>query len=66
MNNIMKGQTLKRFRKQLGLTQVQLGKRLGVTGNTVARWERDEMPITQPMSILIKFLAKDHDEKSKK
>ena len=60
----MKGQTLKRFRKQLGLTQVQLAKKLGVRGNTVARWERDEMPITQPMSMLIKFLEKDHDEKS--
>lgn len=56
---------LRRFRKQLGITQVQLGKRLGVTGNTIARWERDEVPITLPMSKLIAFLAKERREQKK-
>lgn len=46
----------------MGLTQVQLAKRLGVAGNTVARWERDEMSISKPVETLIKILAKEHDE----
>ena len=61
----MVGLTLKRIRKKMGLTQVQLAKRLGVAGNTVARWERDEMSISNPVETLIKILAKDHDEQSK-
>jgi transcriptional regulator with XRE-family HTH domain len=37
-------------RKQLGLTQVELGEKLGVSGNTVARWERGEVtPDAPPM-----------------
>ena len=35
----MVGEHLKRFRKEKGLTQEALGKELGVTGQTVFRWE---------------------------
>ncbi len=61
----MKGQTLKRIRKEMKVTQVRLGKMLGVTGNTVARWERNEVGISKPMSTLIKILAKGHHEQKK-
>ena len=55
----MKGKALKGIRKRLGLTQVALAKRIGVTGNTVARWERDELPIREPMMRLIRLLQPD-------
>jgi non-specific serine/threonine protein kinase len=36
----------------LGLTQAQLGVQLGVVANTVARWERGELGIRDPVRIL--------------
>ncbi len=53
----MKGGTLRRIRKRLGLTQAALAERLGVSPNTVARWERNEVPIREPMARLIRMLA---------
>ncbi len=41
----MNGEELKEKRNNLSLTQEQLANELNVTGNTVARWERDEMKI---------------------
>jgi transcriptional regulator with XRE-family HTH domain len=52
----MKGKTLRTIRKRLVLTQVELAKQLGVTSNTLARWERDELPIREPMARLIQLL----------
>ena len=52
----MKGRELLRIRKRLGLTQVALAKRLAVSPNTVARWERDEVRIREPMAKLIRLL----------
>ncbi len=53
----MQGKELLEIRKRLGLTQVQLAERIGVTGNTLARWERNELPISEPISRLIRLLA---------
>src|SRR5262245_11701841 len=36
---------LRTRRRSLGLTQEALGRALGVTANTVARWERGALPI---------------------
>lgn len=33
------GQTIASARRAVGLTQVQLGKEIGVTGRTISRWE---------------------------
>ena len=52
------GKTLKRLRRECGLTQPELAKRLGVHWNTVARWERDEVPIRPAMQQLIQLVAK--------
>ncbi len=41
----MQPKELNRIRRRLGLTQAALAAQVGVTGNTVARWERGEVPI---------------------
>ena len=52
----MKGATLRKQRKALGMTQIELAKALGVTGNTVARWERNEVGIPEPAARLVLLL----------
>lgn len=49
----MNGKELRAIRDKHGWTQVQLAEKLGVTPNTVARWERDEVGIREPMARLI-------------
>ena len=53
----MKGQELRRLRQRMGLTQKQLGAELGVTENTVARWERDEMKMNEPAARLMRTIV---------
>ena len=55
-NTAMTGSQLREIRRQLGLTQVALAARLAVSANTVARWERNEVPIREPMARLIALL----------
>lgn len=47
------------LRHQMNLTQANLAGLLGVTDQTVARWEKDETPITGPAQLLLRvfFLA---------
>lgn len=47
----MTGDELRDYRRKLGLTQAQLAASLGVTPNTVARWERDELVIANPRML---------------
>jgi transcriptional regulator with XRE-family HTH domain len=49
----VEGKTLRRLRRASRLTQAELAKQLGVTPNTVARWERGEVAISDPMARLI-------------
>jgi len=50
----MTGKELKRLRTQMQFTQKQLAEKLGVTENTVARWERGEVPINEPAARLLR------------
>ena len=49
----MSGKELLKIRKRLRWTQAQLAEAVGVSGNTIARWERDEIGIGGPATRLI-------------
>ncbi len=53
----MTGTALQRLRKRLGWTQAQLAEELGVTRNTVARWERDELGMRATADRLLRVIA---------
>ena len=54
----MKASELRVLRKQSRLTQAALAERLGVTANTVARWEQQARSISEPMARLIRTVLK--------
>ena len=49
----MNGKQLRAIRARLKLTQVQMADEVGVAPNTIARYERDELPIPEPTSRLV-------------
>jgi len=53
----MTGADIKELRKTLGYTQARLAEEVGVTPNTVARYERDEFKPSPPVLKLLKLLA---------
>ena len=54
----MKGDESRGLRKRMKLTRRRLGQRPGVTRNTVARWQRNEMKINEPAVKFVRILAK--------
>jgi transcriptional regulator with XRE-family HTH domain len=52
------GAELRQIRTQLGLTQAKLAALVGVAANTIARQERDEMGIKEPLARLLRLLVK--------
>ena len=40
MDNIRTGALIRRLRRELGLTQLQLAGQLGVSNKAVSKWER--------------------------
>ena len=55
----MTGDEYKALRLRLSLTQEQLGHKLGVTGNTVARRERGEQAIDSEAEAVIRRLVRE-------
>jgi len=51
------GDEVRRLRRRLGLTQVQLAELVGVSGNSVARWERDELGVRESAARLMRLLV---------
>lgn len=47
------------IREQLGLTQRELAKHLGVSAAAVAHWELGSRPISEPTFRLLKLLQRD-------
>ncbi len=56
-DEVMDGIELRQIRGRLRLTQAELAERLGVAPNTIARWERDELGIREPVVRLIRLVA---------
>jgi DNA-binding XRE family transcriptional regulator len=50
------GQELRRARRRLRLTQRELGAELELHKNTIARMERDELPIVKTTELAVRFL----------
>jgi len=61
----MNGKQLSEIRNKLEWTQVQLGDAVGVTGNTIARWGRDEMAINEPAARLVLRIQAEQKAKPK-
>ena len=53
----MNGKELRTIRRRLKLTQVEFAERVGVTSNTVARWERGEMTMRKRAERLIQNIS---------
>jgi putative transcriptional regulator len=52
----MTGTQIKDLRKVLGYTQAKLAEEVGVTANTIARYEREELKPSPPVLKLLKLL----------
>lgn len=52
----MTGEQIKELRKSLGYTQAKLADEVGVTPNTIARYERDELRPSPPVLKLLKLV----------
>jgi len=53
----MDGDEIRALREKMGWTQLALAEAIGVTSNTVARWERGEMAISEPAARLLRKIA---------
>ena len=52
----MTGIQIKELRKNLGYTQARLAEEVGLTPNTIARYERDELKPSPPVLKLLRLL----------
>ena len=52
MNTHQIGQFLQSLRRDRGLTQEQLGEKLGVTGKTISRWGHSPLSLDNPAHAL--------------
>jgi 5-methylcytosine-specific restriction protein A len=59
----MMGDELWRIRQRLGLTQAALAERVGIAANTIARQERGEMGIPEPVARMVRQLDTEAQEK---
>jgi DNA-binding XRE family transcriptional regulator len=62
----MKGRELRGFRKSLVMTQRELAEALDLNKNTVARAERDEIPIPRTTELAVKYLLLMETKKERK
>jgi DNA-binding transcriptional regulator YiaG len=56
-SGLMKGSALRLIRRRLGLSQRAFAEVIGVAANTVARWERDELGMSETAKRLIEVIG---------
>jgi putative transcriptional regulator len=57
---VLAGVDLRFLRKEMNLTQTELGTIMGVTSQTVARWEKGETEFQGPGDVLLRVLYMAH------
>jgi len=57
---VLSGKELRYLRKQMDLTQSDLGTLLGLSSQQVARWEKDESEISGPADLLVRAFFIQH------
>lgn len=57
----MTGKQIRKIRLRLGLTQTQLAERLGVSRNSVTRWELGLMGIRESAARLLRTIERDSE-----
>lgn len=62
----MDGTELRGLRHRLELTQANLAAQVGVHANTLARYERDEITIPEPVARLVRMLAEKAEKKARR
>jgi DNA-binding transcriptional regulator YiaG len=58
----MTGDELRKAREDLGMTQEQLAKTLGIASNTVARWERNERSIPPYLYLALQTVEREQEK----
>jgi transcriptional regulator with XRE-family HTH domain len=53
----MNGATFRRLRTRLRLSQAKLAETMGVSPNTVYRWEADSVAVPPPVAVLLRLLV---------
>lgn len=61
---ILSGKELRYLRKHMELTQAELGKLIGLSGQQVARWEKDQCDISGAAESLLRVLFMEHLRKN--
>ena len=56
----MNGHEVRKLRERLGLTQTEMGKRLGVRWSTVSRWENGHTPVSEKVAMALTLLTYRH------
>jgi len=56
----MEKSELKKRRERLGLTQTELAETVGISANTVSRYETGAMVIPKSMDLILEALEKRH------
>lgn len=57
---VLSGKELRFLRKQMDLTQAELGRWVGLSAQQVARWEKDQYDIPGPADHLLRILYLEH------
>lgn len=57
---VLSGKELRFLRKQLDLTQAELGRRFRLSDQQVARWEKEQCEISGPADLLLRLLCAKH------